>query len=377
MFSAAAQNIPEGNLLDASPYSSSHDPYFLDPSDSSDASPSSDVSPYLDPSDSDASPYFLDPSDSSDTSPYLSDASPYGRSSPRALHCGPPLALGRQTSVVTDLHKARPQIEKLYNQQKTKPQTPVQLAGPGSFCDLVHRKGHEWERHISETAVHKVKHALGQRSAPDEDISQSMRDRMHRLFWILWTRSALFCLRCECGHGLTAGIPGQSFDAGDIDFCTHVHSAMSRELEHHSEAGSSDLVLLAQDVVPDDVNGALSAAWAFLSGDAEPDLFGAESVSIMQALIGFMSEALTRLVDSTEQHGVNNSPVAREFDRCFANFLALCIARTSHLMAAACVASIEKHEEEHEVSLLGTDVGSGGAAAPPPPVGGSDSDLEW
>jgi len=90
----------------------------------------------------------------------------------------------------------------------------------------------------------------------------------------------------------------------------------------------------------------------------------------MQALIGFMSEALTRLVDSTERHGVNNSPVARELDRCFANFLALCIARASHLMAAACVASIEEHEEELEVPA--GDMLTDGSDSE-----FDDSDLNW
>lgn len=256
-----------------------------------------------------------------------------------------PMNYGQQPVV---LQQSTPEIHRIFAHQVGGQQsTPVQAGGPTSFCDILHRKGFEWELHISATALHKVQHALGQRSEPDQDMSQSMRDNMHNLFWIMWTRSALFLLRCECGHEVSEGIPGQSFDAGHIDLPKHIDAAMAWRLEQHPEMhkGGSDMVLLAQDVHPDDVNAALAAAWSFLRGDNQIELFGPESVALMQALIGFMTEALSVHVDTTEQHGVNQSPVGRELDRAFANFLALCACRAVQLMASACIGAIENHED--------------------------------
>jgi hypothetical protein len=321
------------------------------------------------------SPQYSDHTDDYD-SEYSSTSgsmSPYGVSSPQELQ-SIPLALGKQVppqEQSVELEQATPEIHQLFAKQVGPQLTPVQAAGPESFCNMIERKGHEWEQHISATALHKVQHALGQRSEPDADMSQLMRDNMHNLFWILWTRSALFMLRCECGQELTAGIPGETFDAGHIDLPKHLDMAMARQLEKHPEMNAgSDMILLAQDVHPDDVNKALSSAWAFLQGGIQPELFGAESVALMQVIIGFMTEALSVHVECTEQHGVNQSPVGRELDRGFANFLAMCTCRAAQLMASACISAIEEHEEPNSPLTIESSRG-------PENDSDSESDLDW
>jgi hypothetical protein len=108
-------------------------------------------------------------------------------------------------------------------------------------------------------------------------------------------------------------------------------------------------VLLAQDVLPDEVNAALSVAWSILNANGGAphaddhnlqSLFGAGSMSVIQAILGFISQVLVCHRTATDQQGARANPLARDLDRSFANFLGMCGRRALELSTSACVASM-------------------------------------
>lgn len=228
---------------------------------------------------------------------------------------------------------------------------PAQGAQHPDFKDVMQRIGEDWERQIADQALQKLHGALGQSGPADDQKSQQLRANVHRLFWILWTRSALFYLKCQLGLPLnSAGLHGGAFDTNDPSMLRHMEGHHAEHLDQHPHAGAGhDLVLLAQDVMPDEVNAALSVAWSILNANGSAPhaddhnlqtLFGAGSMSVIQAILGFISQVLVCHRTATDQQGARANPLARDLDRSFANFLGMCGRRALELSASACVASM-------------------------------------
>jgi hypothetical protein len=218
----------------------------------------------------------------------------------------------------------------------------IQAAGSAGFSHILDAKGREWEREIGQTAIHKLMHSLGDQSEPDQERVRRFKANIRTLFQVFWTRSALNYLQCAMGHPLNAALANDTFDATHVDHNQHLDAAMHRQLQYHPDT-FSDLVLLTEDVMPTLVNEALSVCWQILRdvGPAGPDdmldMFSSASVGIMQALVGFLAEALTTHMSVTERQGANADRLGRDLDAAFANFLSTCGKRVLDLMASAAV----------------------------------------
>ena len=209
-----------------------------------------------------------------------------------------------------------------------------------TFKEAMRLGGKAWENEISQSAIMKLS-----ASGHDPERLTELKKTLHRLFWVMWTRSALLFLKTHFGVPINARLAGHSLQAADhVDFPTGVFMASGQALAAHPESHSgADLVLLAQDVTPDEVSDAMSVCWAALSeatsqGDG---LFAPSSVRRMQGVLGFIGEALTTHSEHSASHGATNGPLEEGLDKAFANFLALCGARVLHLMAAAAHAQPE------------------------------------
>ncbi len=209
---------------------------------------------------------------------------------------------------------------------------------------MIRTKGQEWEQEIAQRALHKLMHSLGDKSDPDPERVEQLRSNIQMLFYIFWTRSAITYLKCALGVPLNGALAQEQFDPTHVDHNKHLDSAMAQKLDTHPDV-ASDLVLLSEDVTPDEVNEALSICWQILrdsapqdaTADQMLDMFSSASVQIMQALVGFLTEALTTHMAVSEERGATADRLGRDLDASFANFLSTCGKRVMDLMASSAV----------------------------------------